>query len=152
MAGSCRFVHTNLVARDWQRLAEFYQEVFGCQAVPPARELEGEWLAAATGVPQARIEGIHLRLPGYELQGPTLEIFQYLPEGEETAKAPNRPGLAHIAFEVNDVAATYNAVLEAGGRATGDLVTREIPGVGLITFAYVADPEGNIIEIQRWLP
>jgi len=27
---------------------------------------------------------------------------------------------------------------------------REVPGVGLLTFQYVADPEGNIIEVQNW--
>ena len=62
----------------------------------------------------------------------------------------NRPGLAHIAFSVDDVEATRDAVLEAGGSAVGDLVSREIPGVGVITFAYLADPEGNIIEVQHW--
>jgi hypothetical protein len=41
-------------------------------------------------------------------------------------------------------------VLAAGGRAVGELVTVTIPGVGPITFAYVTDPEGNVIELQRW--
>ena len=26
----CKYVHTNIVARDWRRLAVFYQDVFGC--------------------------------------------------------------------------------------------------------------------------
>jgi hypothetical protein len=25
-----------------------------------------------------------------------------------------------------------------------------VPGVGLLTFQYLADPEGNIVEIQNW--
>jgi hypothetical protein len=33
----------------------------------------------------------------------------------------------------------------------GEIVTREIPGAGRITFAYVRDPEGNIVELQRWI-
>jgi len=36
-----RFVHTNIVARDWERLAEFYVRVFGCTPVPPERCLSG---------------------------------------------------------------------------------------------------------------
>ena len=46
-----RYVHTNLVAQDWRRLATFYEGVFGCIPVPPERDLSGEWLDALTGVP-----------------------------------------------------------------------------------------------------
>ena len=62
---STRFVHTNLVARNWQRLARFYEQVFDCTPVPPERDLSGQWLEEATGIPGAHIRGIHLRLPGY---------------------------------------------------------------------------------------
>ena len=62
----------------------------------------------------------------------------------------SRPGWGHVAFAVEDVAAVREAVLEAGGRALGDLISTEIEGAGAITFAYVADPEGNVIELQRW--
>lgn len=27
---------------------------------------------------------------------------------------------------------------------------RDVPGVGVLTFQYVADPEGNMIEVQHW--
>jgi len=30
-----KYTHTNLVARDWRRLADFYIKVFGCTPVPP---------------------------------------------------------------------------------------------------------------------
>jgi predicted enzyme related to lactoylglutathione lyase len=30
-----RYAHTKLIARDWQRLARFYERVFGCVRVPP---------------------------------------------------------------------------------------------------------------------
>jgi len=29
------YVHTNLIARDWERLVRFYSEVFGCEPKPP---------------------------------------------------------------------------------------------------------------------
>ena len=38
----------------------------------------------------------------------------------------------------------------AAGECVGDLVTAEIPGAGRITFVYLTDPEGNIIELQKW--
>jgi len=143
-----KYVHTNIVAKDWKMLSKFYQEVFGCTPVPPERDLSGDWLDRATGLEGARIEGIHLRLPGHGDAGPTLEIFQYndMPESLETS--PNRPGLGHLAFAVEDVEAVKEAVLKAGGGMVGDVVGVEILGVGRIEFAYLTDPEGNIIEVQ----
>ena len=151
MTEQARYVHTNLVARDWRKLARFYIELFDCQPIPPERDLGGDWLARATGVPDARIRGIHLRLPGYGLEGPTLEIFEYDDPEERLMPAANRPGFGHIAFAVQDVEAIRQAVLAAGGSAVGATICRDIAGSGTITFAYLADPEGNIIEVQRWV-
>ena len=143
-----RFAHVNLIAHDWRKLVEFYQHVFGCEPVPPERDLFGQWLDQATGVPNAHIRGVHLRLPG--AGGPTLEVFQYDQELEHPAPAVNRLGLGHIAFVVQDVLAAREAVLSAGGHDLGKLVTVEIPNAGTITFVYVTDPEGNVIELQCW--
>lgn len=146
-----RFAHVNLIAQDWRRLAEFYERVFGCMPVPPERDLSGQWLDDSTGVPGAHIRGIHLRLPGDEYDsGPTLEILQYNREPGRAVTAPNCPGWGHIAFSVEDVAAAREAVIAAGGGMVGELVSADIAGAGSITFAYVTDPEGNIIELQRW--
>ena len=145
-----RYVHTNLIARDWRTLADFYVRLFGCKPVPPARDLSGDWLEAATGVEGAHITGMHLRLPGHGDTGPTLEIFSYDAAAERPDVAPDTPGFAHIAFLVDDVAAMAEAVLAAGGSAVGDLANREMPGVGRLEFRYMRDPEGNIIELQSW--
>jgi predicted enzyme related to lactoylglutathione lyase len=147
---AARFAHINLVARDWKRLSTFYQEVFGCVPIPPERDLSGEWLDMATGIHGASISGIHLRLPGHGDDGPTLEIFQYGAMPERPPSAPNLPGFAHVAFAVDDVEGAARVVFAHGGSAAGELTVRELPGVGVITFQYVADPEGNIIEIQHW--
>jgi predicted enzyme related to lactoylglutathione lyase len=64
--------------------------------------------------------------------------------------APNQPGYGHIAFAVDDVTATLDAVRRAGGSAVGDLVSTDVPGVGRLEVVYARDPEGNIIELQRW--
>ncbi len=150
MAIKARYVHTNLIAHDWKTLAQFYEQVLGCRPVPPERELAGPWLEEATGVPDAHIRGAHLRLPGYGQQGPTLEIFQYNRHEEDLATSINRPGFAHIAFSVDDVRSARDAVIEAGGSTVGEVVSLEVPGAGTVTFVYVTDPEGNIIELQSW--
>jgi len=150
MSLHARYVHTNIVAKDWKRLARFYEEVFGCTVVPPERNLSGPWVERATGVPGARMQGVHLRLSGPGNEGPTLEIFQYSREEERPPTAINRPGLAHLAFLVEDVRAAKEAVMAAGGGVIGEIVSVPIPPAGTVEFVYLTDPEGNIIELQRW--
>ena len=145
-----KYAHTNLVAQDWKLLAAFYEQILGCTPVPPERDLKGPWLDAVTGVPGAEIRGAHLKLPGYGDEGPTLEILQYSQEAARPETASNRPGFTHIAFEVDDVEAAKEAVLSAGGGTVGEIVSLEIAGAGVVTLAYLTDPEGNIIELQRW--
>jgi len=145
-----KYKHTNIVAQDWRKLAEFYQQILDCNPVPPERANAGEWVEQCTGVPGAEVHGVHLRLPGYGEDGPTLEIFQYNRAEEQPETAINRPGFAHLAFEVDNVEAARDAVIAAGGSCVGDLVTTEISGAGTITLIYVTDPEGNIIELQKW--
>ncbi len=145
-----RYRHTNIVAEDWRKLADFYQQVLGCNPLPPERASSGRWVEQSTGVPGAEVRGIHLRLPGFSHDGPTLEIFEYNRAEERPETAINRPGFAHLAFEVDDVEAARDEVLAAGGGCVGDLVTAEITNAGTITFVYMTDPEGNIIELQSW--
>lgn len=150
MINNARYVHTNLVARDWQSLALFYQDVFGCVAVPPGRGYAGPDLEKGTGIPGASLKGAHLRLPGYGSDGPTLEIFQYSELAGEGEKAVNRPGFRHIAFSVDNVEEAREEVLSHGCAAVGDVATLS-PGAGkTVTWCYVRDPEGNIIELQSW--
>ena len=103
-----------------------------------------------TGLEEAWIQGRHLRLPGGGPEGPTLEIFQYREQPELSAAAANRPGFAHIAFEVDDVEAALEAVHAAGGGALGKTITAEVTGAGSITLVYATDPEGNLVELQSW--
>lgn len=150
MSNNIRFVHTNIIARDWKSLARFYIDVFGCEPVYPERDLSGDWIDKLTKINGAKIRGIHLRLPGYQ-DGPTLEIFQYNRfSPRENDPLINDQGLGHIAFHVTDVEAVLNKLLAAGGEKYGELVEKDIRGLGVIKVIYAKDPEGNIIEIQNW--
>lgn len=146
-----RFGHVNLVARDWRRLADFYIKVLGCEFVPPERDMRGPILEAGTGIPGAALRGAHLRLPGGGTQGPTLEIFQFESGPEGVSTAANRPGFGHIAFAVPDVAEARATFLAEGGRAVGEIVTSATADGRRVTWTYVADPEGNIVELQAWV-
>jgi catechol 2,3-dioxygenase-like lactoylglutathione lyase family enzyme len=150
MIAGARYGHTNLVARDWRALAAFYERVFGCVPVPPERHYAGATLEAGTGVPGSTLTGVHLRLPGHGPSGPTLEIYAYGVRAGDVRPEVNRAGWGHLAFIVPDVAAAHREVLAAGGAPVGDVVTLE-PGDGSrVTWCYVRDPEGNILELQAW--
>lgn len=150
MIRDARYAHTNLIARDWRALAAFYEAVFGCEPVPPERDFSGPELEAGTGVPGARLTGVHLRLPGHGSDGPTLEIFHYSTLAEPVPTAVNRPGFGHVAFTVADVAAARAEVLAAGGRPLGEIVTLATATGAKVTWCYVTDPEGNALELQSW--
>ena len=150
MHNRIRYVHTNIVAKDWRKLADFYIKVFGCTPVPPERNLSGAWLDKLTGITDVNIKGIHLSLPGYE-NGPTLEIFSYTPENDEVmSPGINRKGFAHIAFHADSVERVIEILLENGGSQLGDVVKKDYGDMGVLTAVYAADPEGNFIEIQNW--
>jgi predicted enzyme related to lactoylglutathione lyase len=147
---NAKYVHTNLIASDWQNLVRFYQTVFDCIPVPPQRDLTGEAMESGTGIKQVHVQGMHLRLPGCGEKGPTLEIFNYNQSEPRQKTAVNRPGFGHIAFSVSDVRQAQKEVLAEGGGKIGEVVTVQIGPNAKVTWCYVTDPEGNVIELQSW--
>ncbi len=145
-----KYAHTNIITDDWKRLAEFYITVFDCKPLYPQRDLRGEWLDRATAIKDANLQGIHLKLPGYDESLPTLEIFQYNHNEDGLKPMANRKGYGHIAFRVDDVPTILNRVLENGGSRMGELVETEVSELGKLSFVYARDIDGNIIELQNW--
>ena len=62
----------------------------------------------------------------------------------DPAAAAARHGYGHIAFEVGDVDAEFDRVVAAGARPV--MAPRPAPEPGA-RMAFVADPEGNLIEL-----
>ena len=146
-----KYVHTNIVARGWKKLTQFYIDVFDCVPVPPERDLSGEWLDIGTGLKEVHLQGMHLRLPGCGDEGPTLEIYSYAKSEERQGEIlANRIGFGHIAFRVENVYEVYEKAIKCGGQKLGEISSHKVEGVGILTFVYLTDPEGNIIEIQKW--
>tara|TARA_R110002096_G_scaffold200639_11_gene384708 strand:- start:696 stop:1163 length:468 start_codon:yes stop_codon:yes gene_type:complete len=145
-----RYAHVNIIAEDWRELMRFYVEVFDCEPVGSERDHHGQHTDDLTGMKDVRVVGQHLRVPGHGPNGPTIEIFGYNKQLPQQKPAINRPGFAHIAFEVEDFEGVRRQVLDWGGEDYGKEITIEIPGAGKLTLIYLTDPEGNIIELQRW--
>jgi predicted enzyme related to lactoylglutathione lyase len=145
-----RYAHINIIANDWRKLCEFYEQVFECEPWGSERDHHGPHIDALTGMQGMRIQGRHLRVPGHGEHGPTIEIFTFSRNEQDTPKHLNQPGFAHLAFEVDDVDAKRAQIKELGGGDYGQLVTIDIADAGKLTLIYMTDPEGNIVELQKW--
>ena len=87
MTITARYVHTNLIARDWQMLARFYTELFGCQPAPPERDLGGAGLEAGPGIPGVRLRGIPSAAARLRRRRPDAGDLHLQPDGRS---APDR--------------------------------------------------------------
>ena len=145
-----RYAHVNIIAADWKLLCDFYQNVFDCEPVSSARDHHGKQTDALTGMSDIRIRGRHMRVPGHGENGPTIEIFTFSENAPAQPRPLNRPGFAHLAFEVDDVDAKRAQIKKLGGDDYGELVTIDIAEAGRLTLLYMTDPEGNIVELQKW--
>ena len=144
-----RYVHTNIIAKDWRSLSKFYQKVFGLKPIGPQRDISGKWIEDLTNIKNVHIVGEHLQFPGYKENIPTLEIFSY-EHSVEVKKQINSHGFSHIAFEVENVKEIVEIIVKEGGSILGEIVTKDYGEMGTGTFAYARDIEGNIIELQNW--
>lgn len=120
--------------------------------VPPERDYRGADLERGTAVPDAALKGVHLRLPGHGPDGPTLEVYTFASTDGLAERTIDRPGWGHVAFAVDDVDSARVRVLESGGSAIGEVVTLTTADGRRVTWCYVADPEGNAVELQSWSP
>ena len=142
-----RYLHTNIIAKDWKALAAFYIEVFGCDPVQRREEISGECLDGQTGICGMRMTGARLKLPGSDAM---LEILSCEPEGLDSWRPVNRPGLGHLAFYVDDIGQALADVAAHGGQQVSEVVRRTAEGAGTLISVYACDPEGNGLELQNW--
>ncbi len=127
------FDHVGLSVRDLGAAVEFYTRAFGF-----SRQLEFD-------LAPHPIRGVMLVHPG----GFRLELF------EHAASAPGLQGLGpieshatrgynHFALGAPDIGAVFAAALAAGASPVVEPSPSPEPGV---RFAFLADPEGNLVEL-----
>ena len=145
-----KYVHTNIISDDVEKLADFYIKVFNCEKNWKDIKLIWKWLEEWTWVQNANIKWIFLKLPWYEQGWPMLEIFQYdeMLEKEKPIIA-NRKWFGHIAFQVDDIEKVLENAVQHGWTELWKIVSKEYK-TGVLTFVYIRDPEWNIIELQKW--
>lgn len=137
-----RFHHVKLLARDIERLVDFYQEALGCELLKPIRDVEDAAVSKAIGV-DGLLRLAQLSLPGQEEGGVLLEIYTIDGESDDWTY---RPGQGQICFVVDDVHSAAERVVGAGGSTLGEISDWVTPA-GTFRFVFLRDPEGNIIDV-----
>ncbi|MBV9831669.1 MAG: VOC family protein [Marmoricola sp.] len=129
-----RLDHAGLAVRDLERAAAWYCAAFGY-----TRELD------------LRVEAIDLDIVMliHPEHADRLELLHRPggsagPRHENPAQAAASWGLGHLAFDVAGLDAAYRHVLDLGARPVMEPSPSPEPGVRM---AYVADPEGNLVEL-----
>jgi lactoylglutathione lyase len=130
--------HIGLQVSDVERAGRFYAQALGARWLVLPLTFEGAGAEQAMGE-----QGVRLRLALLKLGDAALELFEFLePVVPDWAKQA-RGRLPHLAVHVEDTDATLAKVEQAGGRR----VWPEVDRFGRARVIYVADPDGNIVEL-----
>ena len=136
--------HTSFTVSDRERSVAFYTDVIGF-TVDRIYELEGEAIEQIVAMPGARLKMAHLTLDGFRL-----ELIEYLaPKGEQPALPTCNVGVAHIAFNTDDVQLTYEALKAKGVTFKGEPM-RAAPDRPRA--CYFLDPDGITLELNEMSP
>ena len=108
--------HFSFTVSDLDRSIEFYCGLLGMELIHRQRQANPytERLVAYEG---ADLAVAMLRIPNcpVDVSGHHLELIQYLhPAGQPIDTATNRPGVAHLAFAVDDIHPMYDRLVAAG--------------------------------------
>ena len=125
--------HVGLTVADLPVMTDWYVDAFGLEVefefALDHVDFRGAMLLSSAG---HRIELLHR--PG-SVAGP---------QAANPVEAALTRGFGHVAFDVPDVDAAYDALIGAG--AEDRMSPRPSPEPG-VRMAYVADPEGNLVEL-----
>ena len=129
--------HVGLCVTDLDRSRRFYESVLG---FAHQRDLE------VPDAPASRLlqvpAPVGLKAVYLELDGFVLELLSFDREGNDPRRPRTftEPGLTHISFSVDDVAAACALVEEHGGEVLHDT---DLGGLAI----NVRDPDGQILEL-----
>ena len=114
MSGITTYVHAGVVVEDLATAVEFFTAL-GLECDPPMI-VEGEWVDRVIDLDGTRIELVMTRAP--DGSGEMELVKFHAPDGEadgEPSPAPvNRPGIRHLAYQVDDLRSVVDRVRAAG--------------------------------------
>lgn len=124
--------HVGLTVTDLDRAREWYERAFGLEL-----QLAFELPDGARGAMLRSPDGARVEL--FEVEGSVDGLA-----GADPPSAMRTRGFGHVAFELEDLDAGYDAIVAAGGTEVWSPRASPEPGRRM---AFVHDPEGNLIEL-----
>jgi len=143
--GVTNFVHVGLVVEDLDETVRFLT-LLGFDCGEPG-VFSGEWIGQIIGLDDVTVELVMVRGPDGSDVFEVVRFHSPSAGAQEPAPAPNRPGLRHVAFNVDDVRGVVDRVRAAGWDTMGEIVDYE----SMFLLCYVRGPEGLIVELAQRL-
>jgi catechol 2,3-dioxygenase-like lactoylglutathione lyase family enzyme len=137
--------HTGIIVQNLDRSIYFYHDVLGTQFVSePSPWFDGDDLAVGVGVPGASLRQVNLSLGGSQF-----ELLEYgnRPQGDDEPAPQNRLGSMHLAFRVDDIAATRDVLAARGIHFLSDINVVDSGVLAGWRWVYLHDPDGITIEL-----
>lgn len=107
----------------------------------------GEWVERIIDLPDPQVEAVMVRLPDGD---DALELVKFHApgaEGSTDSAPPNRLGMRHLAFQVDDLHAVVDRMCTAGWDTVGEIVDYD----GVFLLYYLRRPDGLIFELAERL-
>jgi catechol 2,3-dioxygenase-like lactoylglutathione lyase family enzyme len=143
--GITNFVHIGLVVEDLDEMVRFLA-LLGFDCAEPG-VFSGEWIDRIIGLENVTVEVVMARAPDGSDVFEVARFHSPFAGAGEPAPATNRPGLRHIALNVDDVRGVVDVVREAGWDTVGEIVDYQ----NMFLLCYVRGPEGLIVELAERL-
>jgi Lactoylglutathione lyase and related lyases len=146
-----RINHINIVVSNMERSLNFYEGLLGLRRVFET-DLTGEWIESVTAQRKVNAHCVFLQPEG---GGCRIELLEYRnPKGGlvPNNSLANTIGVRHLAFEVDDVQATFEQMVAKGTPFLSEPVEVPFSLMGNVRkrLCYAVDPDGVIVEIADY--
>ena len=144
--------HFSFTVSNLERSVQWWTEVLGCEYVR-GQEQANPYTRRLVGFSDAHLKVAQLRIPGAPLPRSLhhIELVEYVaPRGRELDLATNNTGVAHLAFQVDDIHAEFERMRALGVRFKSDAPNLIEAGVNKGGYSiYFLDPDGITLEIVQ---
>ena len=137
-----RLHHTGFVVENLEKAVEFYRDVVGLEVLS-RYERTGPAIDQIVGYDNAHLQIALVSAGGDHL----LELILYLspPPNARPTEERNVTGATHLAFQVDDIQATFRRLVSNGAREMNPPAEVAPGRIG----CYLQDPDGNWLELLQ---
>lgn len=143
--------HFSFTVADIERSIHFYRDILGMRLVHTMVH-DQPYTSRQVAFENAYLKVALFTLDGFPetRSGHMLELIEYVsPRGEPTDTATNRPGSAHMAFQVDDLQAEYQRLKALGVRFKSEPVRIEAGRNEGGYTVYLLDPDNITLEMVQ---